>query len=271
MSLFVRASERGAEGIRPAQRAFQRGGNWNNGSNAGVFTLNLNNAPTNTNTNIGFRCARYFQMSTMRPECALYGACARAARRLLVVFPLFEFPAVRPRLTGAIWHLNPGALRIWNDALCSGYLGAPAHMRQHTTLFDTICDIENIHRAWRAARRCKRYRAEILRFGYHVEDELLALRRELMSKTYCHGEYRHFVVHDAKKRRIQSAPFRDRVVHHALCARIEPLFERGFIFDSYACRKGKGTHAAVRRLETFLRSCADSSGASGGGYRKFTA
>lgn len=123
-----------------------------------------------------------------------------------------------------------------------------------TDLFAGIVDFENLHRAYRDARTCKRYRSSILKFGYRLEENLLALRWELMHKAYRHGGYREFVVNDSKKRLIKAAPFRDRVVHHALCNIIEPILEPGFIYDSYACRKGKGSHAAVLRLEYFIKS-----------------
>jgi retron-type reverse transcriptase len=122
------------------------------------------------------------------------------------------------------------------------------------TFFEQVVDFQNLHRAYHAARRYKRYRSSILKFGYQLEENLLALRYELTSKTYRHGGYREFVVTDSKKRVIKAAPCRDRVVHHALCNIIEPILDRGFVYDSYACRTGKGTHAAVLRLESFLRS-----------------
>jgi retron-type reverse transcriptase len=121
-------------------------------------------------------------------------------------------------------------------------------------LFSQVIRFENLYRAYLDARRSKRYRDSVLRFGSRLEENLLALRNELSGKTYCHGDYREFVVTDSKKRIIKAAPFRDRVVHHALCNIIEPILERGFIYDSYACRIGKGTHAAILRLEHFIRS-----------------
>lgn len=123
-----------------------------------------------------------------------------------------------------------------------------------TNLFSQIVEFENLHRAYLGARKCKRYRSSILKFGYRLEENLLALRRELIHKTYKHGGYREFVVSDSKKRTIKAAPFRDRVAHHALCNIIEPILDKGFIYDSYACRKEKGTHAAIRRLEYFIKS-----------------
>ncbi|MBN1423934.1 group II intron reverse transcriptase domain-containing protein, partial [Candidatus Fermentibacteria bacterium] len=71
--------------------------------------------------------------------------------------------------------------------------------------------------------------------------------------AYVPGAHRYFTIRDPKEREIAVAPFRDRVVHHAVVATIEPWFERAFISDSYACRKGKGVHAAIRRAQVFLR------------------
>ena len=121
-------------------------------------------------------------------------------------------------------------------------------------LFSEVVDFANFHRAYKDARQNKRYRSSILKFGYHLEENLLTLRSELTHKTYQHGGYREFVVTDSKKRTIKAAPFRDRVVHHAVCNIIEPILDRGFIYDSYACRKGKGTHAAIIRLESFIKT-----------------
>ena len=123
-----------------------------------------------------------------------------------------------------------------------------------TDLFARIVEFENLHTAYRGARTNKRYRSSILKFGYALEENLLALQRELTHKTYTHGGYREFIVADSKKRTIKAAPFRDRVVHHAVCNIIEPILDKGFIHDSYACRRGKGTHAAIVRLEHFIKT-----------------
>lgn len=125
-------------------------------------------------------------------------------------------------------------------------------------MFDKICSFENLHRAYLGARKCKRNRSEILKFNYHLEENLLKLQQELLSQTYQHGGYRQFIICDSKKRRIKAAPFKDRVIHHALCNIIEPIFDKGFIFDSYACRGGKGTHRALKRLQRFLKSISES-------------
>ena len=83
---------------------------------------------------------------------------------------------------------------------------------------------------------------------------LLRLQDELASLAWQPGAYRSRVVYEPKQRTIHIAPFRDRIVHQALCAVIAPLFEETFIHDSYACRTGKGNHAAVDRLTQFLRA-----------------
>ena len=127
-------------------------------------------------------------------------------------------------------------------------------MKTYKNLFNSVCSFENLHLAYLKARKCKRYRDEILEFSFNLEENLLKLQQDLLNQTYQHGGYREFTVYDLKKRRIKAAPFRDRVVHHALCNIIEPIFDKGFIYDTYACRKEKGTHKCIKRLEQFIKS-----------------
>lgn len=121
-------------------------------------------------------------------------------------------------------------------------------------MFSEITSFENLYSAYLGARKCKRYRASVLKFSANLEENLFILRRELLTKTYRHGDYREFIVSDSKKRLIRAPLFRDRVVHHAICNIIEPVFDKSFIYDSYACRKGKGTHGAIIRLEKFIKA-----------------
>ena len=81
----------------------------------------------------------------------------------------------------------------------------------------------------------------------------MALQNDLLGQTYQPGPYHSLYIHEPKRRLISAAPFRDRVVHHALCQIIEPVFERLFIHDSYANRVGKGTHRAVDRAQAYAR------------------
>ena len=121
------------------------------------------------------------------------------------------------------------------------------------TLFQRITSFPNLLQAARLASRGKRFRPNVAAFALDLESELHQLQHELVSRSYRPGPYRTFLVHDKKPRFISAAPFRDRVVHHALCQVIEPIFERSFLYDSYACRKGKGTHAATDRTSRYAR------------------
>ncbi len=85
------------------------------------------------------------------------------------------------------------------------------------------------------------------------EKEVVALHEQLLDGSYRHGGYHYFTIREPKERVVAAAPFRDRVVHHAIVRVIEPIFERRFVEDSYACRRGKGTHAAMRRAAEFAR------------------
>ncbi len=100
-------------------------------------------------------------------------------------------------------------------------------MKSYNNLFDKICSFENLYIAYLKARRCKRYRREILKFSYNLEENLLRLGKELSDQTYQHGNYREFIVHNSKKRCIKAAPFQERVVYHGLCNLIEPIFASG--------------------------------------------
>jgi len=126
-------------------------------------------------------------------------------------------------------------------------------MKRHGNLWANVVSFEALLSAAEEARRGKRFRPAAAAFHFNLERELWKLHEELTSKTYRPGAYRSFFIYEPKVRQISAAPYRDRVVHHALTAVLEPIFERTFIADSYACRKGKGTHAAVRRCQEFAR------------------
>lgn len=126
-------------------------------------------------------------------------------------------------------------------------------MKRYGGLFDSVISFENLHSAFRLAARGKREQPEVVRWRYHLETRLLKLRDRLVAGDYEFGPYRSFMVLDPKPRNIVAAPFEDRIVHHAMCNVLVPVFEKSFIFDSYACRDGKGTHPAVFRLQEFMR------------------
>ena len=118
-------------------------------------------------------------------------------------------------------------------------------------LFDRIASFQALLEASNLAARGKRGRPDVAAFLAGQEFEALRLERELLSGSYQPGRYRKIEVFEPKHRIVSAAPFRDRVVHHAIHSVCGPLFERGFIFDSYANRTGKGTHRAVARYEKF--------------------
>jgi RNA-directed DNA polymerase len=126
-------------------------------------------------------------------------------------------------------------------------------LKTYKHLYARIISFENLHHAFKQARRGKRARNDVAAFEYDLEENLLRLQEELQSETYRPGTYFNFRILDPKPRLISAAPFRDRVVHHALCQVIEPIWERRLIHDTYACRVGKGTHAAIERAQAFSR------------------
>ena len=126
-------------------------------------------------------------------------------------------------------------------------------MKRYSNLYEKICDFAGLYAASRLARIGKRGKVSCASFEMNIEEELLRLREELIAKTYRPGPYREFTIYDRKPRKISAAPYRDRVVHHAICRVIEPIFERIFIHDSYACRPRKGTHQAVNRFTEYAR------------------
>ncbi len=129
-------------------------------------------------------------------------------------------------------------------------------MKRLGNLWQRVVSFDNLLLAFPKARRGKRRRPPAAVFELNLEKELLELQRDLISGDYIPGEYRLFSIYERKPRLIAAAPFRDRVVHHALLNVIEPPLDRRFIFDSYACRAKKGVHAAVTRYQTWARSHA---------------
>lgn len=120
-------------------------------------------------------------------------------------------------------------------------------------IFDKIISLENLYFAWREFRKGKRKKLDVQEFEYNLKDNILRLYQELKDKTYKHSNYISFYINDPKLRKIHKACVKDRVLHHAIFRILYPIFDKSFIFDSYSCRLGKGTHRAVRRLQEFTR------------------
>ena len=126
-------------------------------------------------------------------------------------------------------------------------------MKRYGNLFEEVCSFRSLHEASQKALRSKKSKPRAIGFWIELESELLRLERELRTGGYAPRPYRTFVIQEPKQRRICAGDFRDRVVHHSLCSVIEPFLERSYIFDSYACRKGKGSHAAILRTQKFIK------------------
>lgn len=126
-------------------------------------------------------------------------------------------------------------------------------MVTYKDLYDKIWEFDNLLLALKKAQKGKRHVRAVAQFLFQQERNLFRLQRALQKKTYKPGKYKAFYIYDPKERMISAAPFHDRVIHHALCNVIEPLFEKTFIYDSYANRKGKGTHKAILRYQKFAR------------------
>jgi retron-type reverse transcriptase len=222
-----------------------RFGNWNNGLEAGLFNLNLNNDRSNTNTNIGARPAlgdrqkqqahRTCWQNTPQKD-ALSSARARTRSRNIQQESRSSRAYARP--------FGLFAPRGFAD---------PFMAKTYNNLFPQIYSFDALHAAYTRARAGKRDRVEVQRFEQDLEGNLIQLQNELIWGQYQIGEYHPFKIHEPKERDVAALPFRDRVVQHALVAVIEPLWERRFIADSYACRPQHGTHRGADRAQAMLR------------------
>lgn len=126
-------------------------------------------------------------------------------------------------------------------------------MKRYGNLYQKIVTFDNFVRAAHRAFRGKKDNYAAAEFYFNYEYELLALRKELNSGAYTPRPLTTFFISDPKVRLISAPEFRDRVLHHAICNIIEPILEKGYISHSFACRKGKGTHRAIKQTQAFCR------------------
>ena len=126
----------------------------------------------------------------------------------------------------------------------------------HRDLWQELCSYDNLCLAFKKARKHKTLLYYVIEFENNLERNILLLRSELLFHCYCPKPLVSFIIKDPKTRRISKSDFRDRVIHHALCNIIEPIFEKRFIHDSYANRTGKGTQKAVERFVYFERKAS---------------
>lgn len=129
-------------------------------------------------------------------------------------------------------------------------------MKKSGQLRASVLDLENLKLAFWKAARGKADREAVQVYRSRLDFELQRLGAGLADQSFPVGKASRFVIHDPKRRIIHAAAFPERVLHHALMNVCEPVFERWLIHDTYACRKGKGQWAAVRRAEAFAHRYA---------------
>lgn len=122
---------------------------------------------------------------------------------------------------------------------------------ENGSTIETYFTFDNLYRAYLDCRKRKSRSFYHLQFAANLEENLLNLEQQLRERTYRPGRSIAFIVRKPKVREIFAADFSDRVIHHLLYNYLSPIFERSFIYDSWACRKHKGTHRAMRRLQKF--------------------
>ncbi len=120
-------------------------------------------------------------------------------------------------------------------------------------LYEKIYDFDNLYLSYKKARKGKTKKLYVIKFEKYLERNLLDLQFELKNQFYSPSPMQTFILRDPKTRKISKADFRDRVIHHALVNILELIFEKSFIFDSYANRKGKGTLFAIQRFDKFIK------------------
>lgn len=204
--------------------------NWSNGSNAGAFAMNLNNARNNSNNNVGGR------------DCKSKPETTRNFKKVDTGFRGVYCPAIS---------------EIKKDkSLLSNKIENQTKSKKSKRigfLFEKTFTLENLYEAFLIARKGKRKKLGTLRFEKNLGAELQALHDELQNGTYKPKPYTQFKVYEPKERIINAPAFRDLVVQHAIYKIIYPIFDKTFIDTSYACRKGGGTHKASVYTQKQLR------------------
>ena len=128
-------------------------------------------------------------------------------------------------------------------------------MKTEKNLFEKICDYNNLKLAFYKASRRKQSSGSYLYFRRYSDTNLELIHKQLSNQTYTIGNYRQFTISDPKERLITAAAFEERIIHHAIINVLELIFEKQFIYHTYACRKGKGTHSAIKYAQ---KCCANS-------------
>ncbi len=126
-------------------------------------------------------------------------------------------------------------------------------MKTYKNLYPKLYSYENLFLAYKKTRKGKTKKLYVKKFEENLKQNLLELQKDLIEKTYKPSPLKKLIIRDPKTRTIYKSVFRDRIVHHAIVNILEPIFEPIFIYDSYASRKGKGHHRALKRFDYFKR------------------
>ena len=126
-------------------------------------------------------------------------------------------------------------------------------MKTVNNIYNEIISPENLFLAWDEFKRGKQHKKDVQRFEWNLEENIFKLYRELKNKTYQHGPYESFYIHDPKQRHIHKALVSDRILHHAIFAVINPIFEQTFISTSFSCRVDFGVHKGVGKFGKMVR------------------
>jgi len=126
-------------------------------------------------------------------------------------------------------------------------------MKTYNNLYEKIISFKNLVLAWEKARKDKTKKSYVIEFEKNLNKNLLDLHYELKNKTYIPKSLETFILRDPKTRVISKSHFRDRIVHHAICNLIDPIFDKTFIYDSCANRIGKGNLFALERFKLYKR------------------
>ncbi len=126
-------------------------------------------------------------------------------------------------------------------------------MKTYKNLYKKLCNYKNLLSAFKKARKGKSKRDYVINFESELQKNLKCLQEDLINKTYFPSNLKKFIIRDPKTRTIHASIFRDRIVHHAIVNILNPIYEKIFIYDSFASRKNKGTHNAINRFESFIK------------------
>ncbi len=216
--------------LRLVSQRLLAGGNWNNGTNCRSQSRNGNNYRWKTNTNIGGRFTSDLGI---------------LSKLLTGLINLAEKQNTRRR----IWLASSESESQLNHI-----------MKRHGNLFEQIISLDNLYLAYRQAHKGKAWQKAVKEFDMDIDGNLAIIQQKLIDGFHT-SSYKTKTIHEPKKREIYILPFSpDRIVQHALMNILEPIWEKLFIYDSYACRKGKGIHAGSRRTVNNPRLKAEACG-----------